>query len=442
MSTVVVGAGLAGIASAILASRGGADVTLVDAEARIGGLLRSEQRGGAWFDLGTHVPREIGVPALDSLLFEGLEDEPGWRSFQGARAGHVLAGRLNEATEFPDLHALGPGLHDQALRELLERQPVESTPSDDASDVTRRFGPTVRDHVLGPAVEKFLGTPLDALQPGAHRLFTSRVVAGDPAAVQRLKADPWVDDRLAYHDSSVAASRLRSFYPTEGGVERWVRHLCERHLATVRVITGHAVVGVQTRSMRTVGVTLDDGRAIPADRVVWTVGLFPFLRAAGAPPPALAPPPLRRTWLTHLLVDRPLRCSAHYITCYDTSTPAFRVTLYPNLRDAEGAPPYNLTVETLVGRASDRPAPPESIASSLMEWGALQPGTRLLGAWEDLVPLSFPVPTLSLATLNAALRESASDYEGVVFVGRGAGRAFFMADVLSELPERLSPLIG
>jgi squalene-associated FAD-dependent desaturase len=52
---VVAGGGLAGIAAALAAADGGAEVVLLERRARLGGLTWSLERNGMWFDNGQHV---------------------------------------------------------------------------------------------------------------------------------------------------------------------------------------------------------------------------------------------------------------------------------------------------------------------------------------------------------------------------------------------------
>ena len=51
----VVGGGLAGLAAAVAAADGGAQVTLYERAPRLGGATWSFQRNGRWFDNGQHV---------------------------------------------------------------------------------------------------------------------------------------------------------------------------------------------------------------------------------------------------------------------------------------------------------------------------------------------------------------------------------------------------
>lgn len=107
-SVIVVGGGIAGILSALMLPRRADSVYLVEQEGRIGGLLRSIQgEYGHWFDYGTHVVRETGIPEIDSLMLKPVQDGP-WVKHPYLRAGNFFMGRLNEQSSFIDARLLPP----------------------------------------------------------------------------------------------------------------------------------------------------------------------------------------------------------------------------------------------------------------------------------------------------------------------------------------------
>lgn len=437
MNAIVVGGGLAGILSAAILRDHGAQVTLIEAESELGGLLRSRPFHGAEVDHGTHVPRETGDPAVDDLLFAPMHRDPArWRVIDPIRAGNVLAGQLFDRTEFPNVSALSPARHRDALREMTRLPAVDAPLGDEQQLLDATFGPTATEHIFAPMLEKFLGAEPRALQPGAHRLFTGRVVVGDREEAAALKAtSAWNDARFAYHDRSVGRSALRSYYPVAGGIGRWVAALEDDILGGVDVVTGSAAERVHVEDGVARAVTTADGRSYRSELVVWTVGLHPFLRAAGtAGLRGVRPPSLRRTWLTHLAMDRPPVTDLHYVTVFDPAVPAFRVTLYSNLRDVSDPVDDVVTVETLVAPGDPPPRSPEDCLRDLATIGIADPGTELVASEQQLVAQSFPVPTTGLTDLNTTLEDLARRIGGVCFVGRGAGRAFFLADVLREIP--------
>jgi squalene-associated FAD-dependent desaturase len=73
-SVVVVGGGLAGITAALACADEGADVTLVERRARLGGLTWSSRRNGLWFDNGQHVFLRCCTEYRALLRRLGVED--------------------------------------------------------------------------------------------------------------------------------------------------------------------------------------------------------------------------------------------------------------------------------------------------------------------------------------------------------------------------------
>ena len=72
--TLVLGAGPAGLTAGYLLGKAGRDVTVLEAEAQVGGLAKTVERDGYRFDLGGHrfFTKAIEV---DALWHEVLGDE-------------------------------------------------------------------------------------------------------------------------------------------------------------------------------------------------------------------------------------------------------------------------------------------------------------------------------------------------------------------------------
>ena len=133
--------------SAALLARQGHEVTIIDREPALGGLLGSVRHGAHWFDHGTHIPQETGHPALDELLFAALEPAE-WQSIDVVRAGHVFRAALDSVSPFPSLAALGASAHDRAVVELLERSAPAVGHQSSADELRATFGPTITELVF------------------------------------------------------------------------------------------------------------------------------------------------------------------------------------------------------------------------------------------------------------------------------------------------------
>ena len=71
----VVGAGISGIIAAYFEVKKGHNVTLIESDARAGGLLKSDFQNGKYFDYGTHILSETGEKELDDLIFSDFSPQ-------------------------------------------------------------------------------------------------------------------------------------------------------------------------------------------------------------------------------------------------------------------------------------------------------------------------------------------------------------------------------
>ncbi|WP_243074598.1 phytoene desaturase family protein [Microbacterium sp. SS28] len=277
---VVVGGGIAGLASAALLGSEGWDVTLVEARDEVGGRAGSWESEGFRFDTGPswylmpevfdHFFRLLGTTAADELDLVPLT--PAYRIYTEGEASplDVVSGRdaatsLFESVEpgagkrldayldsaadayelsisrfLYDSYESTAGLRDpELLRRLPRLAPLLTRTL--ASHVERRFEDLRLRQILGyPAV--FLG--------------------GSPYGVPSL-----------YHLMSHLDLDEGVLYPRGGFVEiiRAVERLARAQGVVIE--TGTAVAQIQTEDAVATGIRLADGRTIEADLVVSTADL-------------------------------------------------------------------------------------------------------------------------------------------------------------------------
>ncbi|WP_137845096.1 phytoene desaturase family protein [Microbacterium sp. 2FI] len=276
-TAVVVGGGIAGLATAALLASDGWKVTLLEARDELGGRAGSWEEDGFRFDTGPswylmpevfdHFFRLLGTSAADELDLVPLT--PAYRVYSDPRtdaapldvhsgraaatalfesvepgAGAKLSDYLDSAADAYDLavtrflydtYETTAGLRDPALlRRVPQLAPLLTRTL--ASHVERRFADPRLRQILGyPAV--FLG--------------------GSPYGVPSL-----------YHLMSHLDLDEGVLYPRGGLVEviRAVERLARREGVEIR--TGADVVRIDTADGRATGVTLADGGSIRADLVV------------------------------------------------------------------------------------------------------------------------------------------------------------------------------
>ncbi|MBT0994957.1 phytoene desaturase [Cellulomonas sp. DKR-3] len=298
MRAAVIGAGIAGLATAALLARDGYDVEVLEQQHRIGGRAATWQQDGFTFDLGPswylmpevfdHFFRLFGTSAEVELDLVRLD--PAYRVFfEPAVAGaaprvDVRTGAAEQAFE-----VLEPGSAPR-LREHLES-------AREAYDLAlRRFlytsfeRPTrlLHPEVLraAPRLAPLLGRSLEGLVARRFRDPRARQVLGYPAVF--LGTSPERAPAL-YHLMSHADLDVGVLYPRGGfgAVIDAIVRVAER--AGVRIRTGEQVTAVRTapddgargartgrlpglgsghRAARVVGVELADGSLVTADVVV------------------------------------------------------------------------------------------------------------------------------------------------------------------------------
>jgi phytoene dehydrogenase-like protein len=428
----VVGGGISGVLSAALLAHQGHEVTIIDREPALGGLLGSIRHGAHWFDHGTHIPQEIGHPALDELLFGAL-DPAEWRSIDFVQAGHVFRAALDSVSPFPSLAALGASAHNRAVVELLQRSAPGVGHGSSADELRATFGPTITDLVFRVPVERAFGRALEDLGPGAHRLLFQRVKALNGPTTATLKAAlPHLDATLAFHRPEDGPNRP-GWYPREGGCGRWVDTLVDRHLGAVDRRLGFGVEKVVADGTAS-SLLLGDGTELTIDRLVWTLAPAQFLALAGIDPPAgHRRPEFVPVSLHHLVLDRAPTTEAHCVMVLDPDFEANRVTLYSNLR---GGGPPTCTVGRYGARSETSPT---ALVDELMTLGIAAPGTKVLEAATDRIPDAFPIPTpADIAAAEAMTVAAEQAATNATFLGRSTGRAFFMPEVFTQCYDALT----
>ncbi len=259
MSVVVIGGGLSGLAAAASLARAGRDVTVLEAEAELGGLASSFERAGRRYPLGYHHILESDTALWQRLEQLGLAERVVWAKH---RMAFWIGGSAHELTSPRGL-----------LRFPLRRR--------------TKLG------LIALGLRTFVSEP-DPAQDGRSWL---EGIGGSAACLDFL--DRVVALRFGHSTAELSASYLRRRISTRelsatlGTIPgaNWTHLLIEasrRELEDlgVRVLTGIAAAGLERDGERVEAVRLADGGRLPADAVVSSVHPHAFLAIApglGAP---------------------------------------------------------------------------------------------------------------------------------------------------------------
>lgn len=438
-SIVVVGAGLPGIAASLALSKKGDQVILLDLDSSIGGLLRSYEADRGIYDYGTHFANRTGVEELDELLFGGYESE--WLEFPKLRSGNFWKGQLNNCSDNPNLNFLERELHDKCLSDILRSSGWgrEEEPENAREFLEAEYGSTLVELFFDPVLTKLLGVSSDQLYHKAHELFNLRRFAVlDPSATAELKASPRYDSKFSYHHRDDYHQDRVCLYPRDGGIGRWITQLESKLVDSgVRILTGTSVKNIVSNGTEVKSITLD-GEVIDVDHLIWGVGAFPFLMAAGVEAIGIRPSS-RMTILAGLEFDRPFLSDLHYLTVFDESLRSFRVTIYPNFRN-DGR--HLSTVEFMLDPADRSRRDWIQLAiDEMTQMGVISADARAISSHIREIPAGFPVLTNEVIHSQNRHIAEVGKFDNVTLVGRASGGGWFLDDLIRGAYDRAVSLV-
>lgn len=289
---VVIGGGITGLAAAYTLVHASGDmtqqVTLIEAEERLGGKIRSRTFAGATVDLGPEA-FVTGVPEARALCIAlGLEAD-----LVAPSTGKTAVWTRGRLRPFPDglVHGvptsagaiarsgiLSPGGVVRAGLDLfLPRTELPPDPT-----VTQVIAPRFGREVVERLVEPLLG----GIHAGrADRLSLAAVAPHLATAAQRHRS--LMRGLRASHLSEGAKPATPMLLSVAGGLERLVDRL-RAALEGVEVHTGTQVVSMTRQSDGRYRLLCDDGAALVADSIVLAVPAWAAARILRAMTPELS----------------------------------------------------------------------------------------------------------------------------------------------------------
>jgi protoporphyrinogen oxidase len=280
-TTVVIGAGPAGLSAAYQLSRRGTPVTVFEADEVVGGISRTVRRDGWSFDIGGH-RFFTKVPAVEALWHELLPEEDFLLRPRMSRI--YYRGKL---FDYPlrAVNALrGLGVV-EAVRSVASYLRARLRPPRDQSNfegwVTARFGRRLYAIFFKTYTEKVWGMP-------ATRM---------PAdwAAQRIKnlslASAVRNALVPRRNQKEITSLIEEFqYPKFGPGMMWERAAQQVQAFGGTVTLRSVVTAVHRENGRAVGVTVADRahgpRRVPADHIISSMPLSSLVQAMDPPAPA------------------------------------------------------------------------------------------------------------------------------------------------------------
>jgi protoporphyrinogen oxidase len=414
---------------------GGARVTVVEREPRLGGLCATQERDGWRFDLGGHrfISRSGELVArVRGLLGEEL--------LERTRSSVILHGgrRYRYPLDAADLMRtlpVGEGLRAVAswARAQLDRRRPDLSFED---WVTARFGRDLYDRFFGPYTEKLWGLPPDRLSADWAAERISLLDLGD--AILRLSGL-----RRARRPRSYAR---RYFYPRLGIGQIFERMGDELARLGADLRLGASATGLERDrrgQVRAVRIVDGDGeRAIDCDFVISTVSL-PLLGRWVAPRSpsvtrAAAELRYRAVRFLNVMLDR-AEVSPH--TWMYVSEPAFLPTRIqePRHRSPHMAPPGKTSlmleipcaVDDATWRAGDETLLDRCLAD-LSRLG-VEVASSVRGCFSSFVAEGYPIYALGYREHQRTLLDAVGAVPNLLSLGRQGTFRYIFMDIAMEM---------
>ncbi len=456
MNIVIVGGGITGLVAACRMREllPNADIHLLERSPEWGGLLAGHhfERLGLYFDKGTHIFQQTGVPGLDSMLMEAIpsNDRLVFSQSEGDVAGVVFEGNLQHHSHYPDIraHLKYHDVTSDIRRHVASvNTTLQITRSNSlASESTQRFGQAYSRQVICPLLANVFGRDSSELAAFAMVLpGMTRVVLDD--------YDDWASrcKGLAYrsiigvpnqHQLPTAYQHGRlSYYSRQRGSSSLINGL-RKHLLNSNV-TLNASAKITCIDVDRSCIEWIDFAGM-SHRLAYTAMIFSAgaIAAAGLLKASLHDysfdQPLRHH-LIHFHLEYPTKSSLCYFYSLDAQFPWYRVT---NYRAFSGvSEDRRLTIEVF-GQVPPTSERAKETLRGLFQLGFCETADGECVGIETL-PAGFPVPTIRnlKAMIDLGDRLQSTLPENIVLGGIGSDRdSFFQNEVVKAMYWKVSRL--
>jgi len=416
-TTVVIGAGPAGLAAAWRLCGAEKPVVLLEREPLVGGLSRPLELSGTRFDVGAHVfkPRTQAVADLwDELAGGRYEPESEERSA-------IYSGGSLHANKRDYFFSQSLGTRARIVFQLLHRM-LRPRPVRSGEDWLRNVrSDALYDALYRPREEKLWGEPLSRIDPSWYtsqsRPFRPRLSPARLRDPRGSHASIEVPVRYPVGGAGALYTRLGN---SLGSTTRTLLD-CE---AKAIVLHAGRVVAVRYRNLRT-----GDTDEIECGAVISTASLPELIRTldpapGGAVLQAASSLRHRDLVLVNLVIDQEGAFSYEFVHPYTFDIQAFRITgfanLSPAMRGPEGRAPVAVEYNCFRGDPTWEASDDSLIELALAELNTigLVDRQRVHAAKVERFREAYPIHSLGYRKIADRLIEALDNVAGLQTIGR------------------------
>lgn len=441
---IIAGGGAAGILAAILLADVYKNVTVVEKNDTLGGLLASCQDDeGNHYDMGTHVPSITNIKELDDILFGTTEKrKENWIKFDRLLTQSYFNGIWNRKSQLIDARSVGQEKYEKGIVEFFHSDEKCSVQDNLAKFLTETYGSTFAQEIFAPILEKLFGVAADRLeaQNTLNYFGLTRLIMLTDKVTHQLKQIDFFDKKMGFHTNT--GSAFTHYYPkSPKGCGYWIDLLVEKAQKKGVVFKANTMISkinVKNKEITSIEASGMDG--IDCDLLVWTIPPVLALKAAGIY--VSSPPPVLRTAsIFHYCLDQELLIKdALYVWCMDPKFKSFRITLYPNLNPRKQNSGYTVTSEILSSPEESKKFNSEMVFKELVSLGIVAKNSQVLSHAQQTLHNTFPVPEVGfIDNANRIAEKIQNEMQNLLLFGRSTGKTWFMTDVLKDVYEKIVP---
>ena len=327
MKVCIVGGGIAGLFSALVIKKQSPDVevTIIEGDSKVGGLLTNLDLNGIPFDTGVHTFYETGSRELDDLFFS-IVPKGGWKKLSGLKrdVGGIFQNRkLNVGNSYINFLDLEPNVLKQIQNEFLVHfnEGVEIPEMSAFDHLSNKFGPSIVNQWLNEFIKKFTGYDAKFVSSAACSILPLGRINLFPydSHVERIDDVKW-NSRISFPNQRDLPNNLipvrSAYYPTNYGTQLYIDAIfSELRSFGVNFYLENKVRGINNSKLYT-----ENGAIVPFDLCLWAshpVGLARVFGNHPAPQTGLEPVPMNTAVVSYLVKEKPQLEDLYY--AYDAT---------------------------------------------------------------------------------------------------------------------------
>ncbi|MFZ5444659.1 MAG: protoporphyrinogen/coproporphyrinogen oxidase [Myxococcota bacterium] len=347
VKTVIIGAGMSGLATAAALGRG-ADLVVLDRDAEIGGYCKTVKQDGFVWDYSGHF-FHFKHPEIERFLVERM---PGQEIRKVIKKSFIsYAGRQIDFPFQKNIHQLPQDEFIDCLHDLYFARAPGQAPQPESNFkemLYARFGRSIAEKFLIPYNEKLYATDLSTLDRDAMGRFFPHADLTD--IVRNMK------------QANNASYNATFTYPAGGAIEYVKAIASEVEPSAIRLNEGVTAIDLQAKTVRT-----SQGNEYRFEQLVSSAPFPALLSMCGLPVE-----PGVFTWNQVLVFNLGFSAKGprdvHWVYFPDRSLPFYRVGFYDNIFDGDRMSLY-VELGSPAGAPVDVPRLREAVLEGLQREG-------------------------------------------------------------------------